>query len=211
MYYLNSRYYSPEWGRFVNADATGGKVGTLLSHNCFAYCMNNPVNLEDPNGNWPKLGKIFKSVVNAIVKHAVTVTVMVIAVVVMTYAIKNPRIIARAGAVGGTAAATEKASEKAESSENLSSKIINGLKSADIKTKVNEVTGNEEPYYKEFKLDDTYKVQLRRDVGEGFNHGDPNYWNLELQTLGGKVRYDLHLYVDKNIKTYDIGEYIPQK
>ncbi|WP_345788534.1 hypothetical protein [Desulfosporosinus hippei] len=26
MYYLQSRYYSPEWGRFINADALGGKV-----------------------------------------------------------------------------------------------------------------------------------------------------------------------------------------
>jgi RHS repeat-associated core domain len=24
LYYLNSRYYNPEWGRFINADALGG-------------------------------------------------------------------------------------------------------------------------------------------------------------------------------------------
>ncbi|HBW38388.1 RHS repeat-associated core domain-containing protein [Desulfosporosinus sp. BICA1-9] len=51
LYYLQSRYYSPEWGRFINADAEGGKVGQLLTHNVFAYCMNNPVNMSDPNGN----------------------------------------------------------------------------------------------------------------------------------------------------------------
>ena len=54
LYYLQSRYYSPDWGRFINMDATGGKIGELLSHNVFAYCMNNPVNMSDPDGNWPR-------------------------------------------------------------------------------------------------------------------------------------------------------------
>ena len=50
LYYLQSRYYNAEWGRFINADALGGSVGELLSHNVFAYCKNNPVNYFDPNG-----------------------------------------------------------------------------------------------------------------------------------------------------------------
>ncbi|WP_346938633.1 RHS repeat-associated core domain-containing protein [uncultured Clostridium sp.] len=49
-YYLQSRYYNPEIGKFINADALGGNVGALLSHNIFAYCNNNPVNATDPNG-----------------------------------------------------------------------------------------------------------------------------------------------------------------
>ncbi|MCM0649711.1 discoidin domain-containing protein [Clostridium swellfunianum] len=52
LYYLNSRYYNPDWGRFLNADALGGKVGELLSHNVFAYCKNNPINMYDPSGYW---------------------------------------------------------------------------------------------------------------------------------------------------------------
>ncbi|WP_346848224.1 RHS repeat-associated core domain-containing protein, partial [uncultured Clostridium sp.] len=52
-YYLQSRYYNPEWGRFLNADAIGGSIGELLSHNTFAYCNNNPVNAKDPNGFRP--------------------------------------------------------------------------------------------------------------------------------------------------------------
>jgi len=40
-------------GRFINADALGGNVGALLSHNTFAYCNNNPVNAKDPNGFRP--------------------------------------------------------------------------------------------------------------------------------------------------------------
>ena len=57
LYYLQSRYYSPDWGRFVNADAEGGQVGALLSHNVFAYCLNNPVNMSDPSGFMPTWAK----------------------------------------------------------------------------------------------------------------------------------------------------------
>lgn len=52
LYYLQSRYYNPEWGRMLNADAVGGQVGDLLSHNVFSYCKNNPVNMHDPDGYW---------------------------------------------------------------------------------------------------------------------------------------------------------------
>ena len=43
LYYLQSRYYNPEWGRFINFDNYGGQIGDLLSHNGYAYCCNNPV------------------------------------------------------------------------------------------------------------------------------------------------------------------------
>jgi RHS repeat-associated protein len=52
-YYLQSRYYNPEMGRFINIDALGGDVGALLSHNVFAYCNNNPVTAKDPSGFRP--------------------------------------------------------------------------------------------------------------------------------------------------------------
>jgi RHS repeat-associated protein len=51
LYYLQSRYYNPEWGRFLNADSLAGKQGVLLSHNVFAYCGNNPVVRQDPSGH----------------------------------------------------------------------------------------------------------------------------------------------------------------
>ena len=53
-YYLQSRYYDPEAGRFINADDTEylGADGSVLSYNLFAYCMNDPVNRFDVDGNW---------------------------------------------------------------------------------------------------------------------------------------------------------------
>ena len=53
LYYLNSRYYDSEIGRFINADdignidITGNSINGL---NLYAYCLNNPVNDTDSNG-----------------------------------------------------------------------------------------------------------------------------------------------------------------
>lgn len=46
LYYLQSRYYNPTWGRFLNADGIIGSGG-ILGYNMFAYCNNNPVMLVD--------------------------------------------------------------------------------------------------------------------------------------------------------------------
>ena len=52
-YYLQSRYYDPEIGRFINADSYASTDATgLLSTNMFAYCENDPVNRSDPSGEW---------------------------------------------------------------------------------------------------------------------------------------------------------------
>jgi len=66
-YYLQSRYYNPEWSRFINADEYGGSIGELLSHNVFAYCSNNPVNRFDPDGRaWWAIGAVAGAVVGGI-------------------------------------------------------------------------------------------------------------------------------------------------
>ena len=52
LYYLQSRYYNPYWGRFISADSVDylGADGTPISYNLFAYCGNNPLNWCDPCG-----------------------------------------------------------------------------------------------------------------------------------------------------------------
>jgi len=53
LYYLQSRYYDPAIGRFINADtfATTDADG-FLSCNMFAYCENNPISREDSTGEF---------------------------------------------------------------------------------------------------------------------------------------------------------------
>ena len=55
LYYLQSRYYNPEWGRFLNVDDTNillSTQGENLGVNLFAYCNNNPVNQVDYSGRF---------------------------------------------------------------------------------------------------------------------------------------------------------------
>ena len=52
-YYLQSRYYDPFVGRFLNADDAAylGISGTVLGWNMFAYCENDAVTQNDPSGH----------------------------------------------------------------------------------------------------------------------------------------------------------------
>ena len=52
-YYLRSRNYRPERGRFLNADTTVGSIEDLLSPNNFTYCYNLPIVYWDANGSFP--------------------------------------------------------------------------------------------------------------------------------------------------------------
>ena len=58
LYYLQSRYYNPQMGRFINADGELSDVGdSVKGYNLFSYCQNNPTNMSDSEGNWPKWAK----------------------------------------------------------------------------------------------------------------------------------------------------------
>ena len=55
LYYLQSRYYDPAIGRFINADNYATTYKTSTGANMFAYCLNNPANCKDDGGelaNW---------------------------------------------------------------------------------------------------------------------------------------------------------------
>ena len=61
LYYLQSRYYDPEVGRFINADAIISSSLDILGNNMLAYCLNNPVNRDDEGGDysvWALLGQL---------------------------------------------------------------------------------------------------------------------------------------------------------
>ena len=52
LYYLQSRYYDPALGRFINADNYPTTGQGLMGNNMFAYCGNNPVIRTDAQGEW---------------------------------------------------------------------------------------------------------------------------------------------------------------
>jgi RHS repeat-associated protein len=52
LYYLQSRYYNPEIGRFISKDDSGyHDANNLIDSNLYAYVDNNPVINTDPNGH----------------------------------------------------------------------------------------------------------------------------------------------------------------
>jgi RHS repeat-associated protein len=97
LYYLNSRYYNPEVGRFINADGLLGETGKILNTNMYTYGLNNPIMMTDDSGYMPKwLKKI------GIVAIVAVVVVATVAATVSTAGLGTAIV---AGAVYGTASA----------------------------------------------------------------------------------------------------------
>ena len=52
-YYLQTRYYDPDIGRFISPDSLNYlEPETINGLNLYAYCLNNPVMYSDPGGNF---------------------------------------------------------------------------------------------------------------------------------------------------------------
>ena len=50
LYYLQSRYYDPNLGRFLNADGGFDTGAGLVGYNLYSYCANSPVAFRDTSG-----------------------------------------------------------------------------------------------------------------------------------------------------------------
>ena len=55
LFYCNSRYYNPEWGRWISPDSIEYlDPSSINGLNLYVYCNNDPINMVDPNGHAPK-------------------------------------------------------------------------------------------------------------------------------------------------------------
>ena len=83
LYYLQTRYYDPEIGRFVTIDDVQYiSADTINGLNLYAYCANNPVMGCDPDGriDWRKIFGWIVSVVSFIVRLPIQLVVGVVGV-----------------------------------------------------------------------------------------------------------------------------------
>ena len=77
LYYLNSRYYNPEWCRFISPDSLIGINQDVFANNLYLYVSNDPINNIDQDGQFiisaislgKKLGKSLKKGLKKLVKE----------------------------------------------------------------------------------------------------------------------------------------------
>ena len=73
LYYLNSRYYDPEIGRFINADGYVSTGQGVLGNNMFTYCGNNPIIKFDFTGNGWLLATLIVVAATVLIAHVVAI------------------------------------------------------------------------------------------------------------------------------------------
>ena len=74
MYFLSTRYYVPEWGRFLSPDKIDHLVFDCVNGlNLYCYCINNPILYFDPTGQEPLT--IFLIIVLSILNTSVLIAV----------------------------------------------------------------------------------------------------------------------------------------
>ena len=81
LYYLNSRFYSPELCRFITIDDYSYlDLESIGSISLYCYCMNNPIMMIDPSGHkskfWRNVLDIGLYVVSAVVSVGVSVVLI---------------------------------------------------------------------------------------------------------------------------------------
>ena len=60
LYYVTSRYYNPEMGRFICADGYATTYNSAAGANMFAYCLNSTILFRDDQGTRPVINSLEK-------------------------------------------------------------------------------------------------------------------------------------------------------
>ena len=104
LYFLKTRYYDPEIGRFITIDDLQYlDPETINGLNLYAYCGNNPIMAVDPEGTW-SWKKFWDSLAGKIVGTIATVAVVAGAIALTVVTLGTAAPILAAGIIGAVAA-----------------------------------------------------------------------------------------------------------
>ena len=184
LYYLRSRYYNAQWGRFVNADAEIAVEAKLWDAKLFLYCANNPVRYTDDGGNsfWDVLADCGKALLVA------AVVVAVVAVVIAATGGGGGFALAAAGgeiisgaAVADAAMTTAVAAGATGASLMFASKLGKEYEDGNYSnhTKLNNVSENE-------KFEEALR-RLKRDYNLNLNRGQRRRLHDEITGMGYSI------------------------
>ena len=130
LYHISERYYNPNNGRFVNKDTTDVLFLPYFQagqYNLFAYCLNNPINDMDDDGQLSWLAKIAIGAAAVAVGAIVTVATGGAALPALVAGAKAACI---AGAISAGTSAAVTAVDSALSGDDASTVIKKSLSSA---------------------------------------------------------------------------------
>ena len=134
LYYLGSRYYNPEVGRFLNADAFVSTGQGFTGNNMFAYCGNNPVSRVDENG-------MFFGLILELFTIAVTLAATEVALVTSTASLVATTAAATvyAGAKVAAIAASINHTVNLIIAEKINKEIAESYTESEAKTAIDEI------------------------------------------------------------------------
>ncbi|NLG49339.1 MAG: RHS repeat-associated core domain-containing protein [Chloroflexi bacterium] len=61
LYFYNARWYDPALGRFIQPGTIVPEPGNPQALNRYSYCLNDPVNRNDPTGHWGPKVRFFQT------------------------------------------------------------------------------------------------------------------------------------------------------
>jgi RHS repeat-associated protein len=123
LYYVLARYMDPTLGRFISLDPKPGELSEPQGFNRFVYCLNNPLRIVDPTGEWGfKLPKISLKTVLKVV-----IIVATVAACVATAGIASPLLaVAASAAIGAISSAADTAISGGSLTDIAKSALIGG-------------------------------------------------------------------------------------
>lgn len=183
LYYLQSRYYDPNIGRFINSDTPlilAVDPETLFQYNTFIYCNNNPIAYVDNSGD--SAVAVSAAAVAGGPILAISVSCVVVAAGIYAYCTYEP--------VGATAYAAKPQNTatryKATSNENKNTKTTKKTKKATVKkttnkkTNINKVNKVLKKISNKIKTKDGKRIDLSKFENKLKNgdKGGPGKWRI---------------------------------